>query len=177
MRLDQADTRVPDPNVHPMPMRTSPIHQPPPMTTCSAPHSRVTRLLPVPQHSCLARTRSAPPYPPTCTRRLPKRPHLLLFSTLLLRGISPVLTCPVPAIQLDGSNLTPQVPSRISKRSYKRAVARAAQSQQGGTMYKGKWCTLNSLSKQYLPQALPASAKQARVRGPQPTVHMFDFSA
>ena len=166
--MDQADTRVPDPLTHPRPMSTYLIHESTPATTCSAPSSLCTRLPPVPQHSCSVRPGPAPPYPTTCTRWLPERPRLILFTTLLLRAISPALTHPVYPAPLDGSSLTPQVPSRISKRSYKRAIARAAQSQQGGTMYKGRWCTLSSLSKQYLPQVPTASTKQARVRGPQP---------
>ena len=179
LRLDQADTRVPDPPIRPSTIPTSLIPRSLPQATCKEPLPLTMQLHPVLQHSCSAHTEPASPYPNTCTRWQPKRPHLFLFSTMLLQAISPALTHPMPVTQLDGPNPAPQVPSRIHKRSYKRAVARAAQSQQGGTMYKGKWCTLNSLSKQYLQQVSTASAKQARVKGPQPHgphVRFFSFN-
>ncbi|CAE7503177.1 unnamed protein product, partial [Symbiodinium sp. KB8] len=49
-----------------------------------------------------------------------------------------------------------QAPTRIHKRSYKRAVARAAQSQHGGTIYKGRWCTLRGLSQDLYVELLKA---------------------
>ena len=161
MQLDQADTRVPDPSIRPISMHTILPHR---HTTgeasgCSSP---------VLQHFRSTDAEPAKPYPTSYTRCWPNQPRLFLFSTLLLRGISPALTHPVSETSLHRPHPAPQVPSRISKRSYKRAVTRAAQSQQGGTMYKGKWCTLCGLSTQYLPSAPPASDGKPRIRGPQP---------
>ena len=125
----------------------------------------------VPQHSCSTVPTTVPSYPSICSIRLSTKPSRLLLLTLLLQSVRPALTHPMPTAPTADSRHVSQVPTRIHKRSYKRAVTRAAQSQHGGTMYKGRWCTLRGLSQQYLPQAQASSAstRPARVRGPQPT--------
>ena len=161
MQLDQADTRVPAPSIFPVSMHTI-LH--PRHITVDASRCSSTVL----QHSCSTDAESTRPYPTPSAGCWPHKPRLFLFLTLLLRGMSPALTHPVTDSLLHTQRPTSQVPSRISKRSYKRAVTRAAHSQQGGTMYKGKWCTLRGLSTQYLSSAPPASAGNLRTKGPQP---------
>ena len=165
----KADTRVPELNMHlfsgcnflscrfalPIDPQTSPL------SPC----------MPMPQHSSSTVPITVPSYPSICSIRLSATPSRLLFLTLLMRSICPALTHPMPTAPTADSCRVSQAPTRIHKRSYKRAVARAAQSQHGGTIYKGRWCTLRGLSQQYLPQAQTSSAstRSARVRGPQPT--------
>ena len=92
---------------------------------------------------------------PQCFRRQPGRAtscrwrcalHTLIF--LLRASISTaapaahgVLTTPQPS----GASSSP---TKIAKRAYKRAVARAALPGQGGTVYKGRWQTLRQLQGQ-----------------------------
>ena len=161
MQLDQADTRVPAPPIFPFPMHTILPHRH--MTDDASGCS-----YPVLQHSCSTDAEPMRPYPTSSAGCWPHKPRLFLFLTLLLRRMSPALTHPVADSLLHTHRPAPQVPSRISKRSYKRAITRAAHSQQGGTMYKGKWCTLRGLSTQYLPSAPSASAGNLRLKGPQP---------
>ena len=169
MQSDQADTRVPDTHIHLLPRCSSLPQEHTSPDPCSTTRPFTSCAPPTPQHSCSADPVPVPPYPSTCSRWLPMRPSQLLFSTLLLQGVRPILTHPVSTAPMDGPNPVSQVPTQVNKRSYKRAVTRAAQSQQGGTMYKGRWCTLRGLSQQYLPQASSVPTRPARVRGPQPT--------
>ena len=128
-----ADTRVPA--LRPLSILT-PATAPP----CCAPTPRVHCRTPQPQ----------------CFRRQPSRAascrwrcalHTLIF---LLRAsictAAPaahgVLTSPRP------SGVS-SPPTKIAKRAYKRAVARAALPGQGGTVYKGRWQTLRQLQGQF----------------------------
>ena len=139
-----------------------------PISPQTNPHSPC---MPMPQHSSSTVPITVPSYPSICSIRLSATPSRLLFLTILMRSICPALTHPMQIAPTADSCRVSQAPTRIHKRSYKRAIARAAQSQHGGTIYKGRWCTLRGLSQQYLPQAQTSSAstRSARVRGPQPT--------
>ena len=147
----QAGTRVPELNIHLL-SRCDFLHRwfAPPTDPKICP---LRPCMHAPQHSCSTAPMPVSSYPSICSIRSSTKPSRLLFLTLLLQSVRPALTHPVLLAPAANPSRVSQVPTRIHKRSYKRAVTRAAQSQHGGTMYRGRWCTLQGLSQQYLPQA------------------------
>ena len=95
--------------------------------------------------------------------------RLLFVATGICRGTAyPATTVEPRALS---STLGPAAPphTKIAKRAYKRALARAAAPGQGGTHYRGRWQTLRQLQGQYCSSVSTSVRSRQRLSADSPT--------
>ena len=113
---------------------------------------------------------------PHCSRRHPCRTaihrwHRALHTLILLLRASICTADPAAHGVLTSPRASgvSSPPTKIAKRAYKRAIARAALPGQGGTVYKGRWQTLRQLQGQFRGStAVACGPRQSRRTPAQP---------